>query len=85
MGEGHVRRSGGHLDMMYSVRDSYVMANKMGTQDKVKARKLRANLLSCARTFHNSNDTGDKSDRYGPEMVRLVNELAVLENWESRS
>lgn len=59
------------------------MANKMGTQDKVKARSLRANLLHYTRAFHNSDDTGDKADRYGPEMVRLVNELATLENWEN--
>lgn len=64
------------------------MAKKMGTQDKVKARNeanaVRANLLHYTRAFERSDDLGDKADRYGPEMVRLINELATLENWENR-
>lgn len=54
----------------------------MGTQDKVRARGLRKNLLWYTNLFADSDDLGDKADRYGPEMVSLVKELAELEGWE---
>lgn len=55
---------------------------KLGTQDKVRARTLRRNLLHTTKAFTGS-DLGDRADRVGPEMVRLVLELAELEGWDS--
>lgn len=61
------------------------MAQKMSTQDKVRARVLRANVMRNLNLFEESTDLGDRADRYGPDLAKAVRELAALENWEDKS
>lgn len=53
----------------------------LGTQDKAKARRLKAELLSVATCFLSSDDLGDRADRIGPDLANALLELAELEGW----
>ena len=55
---------------------------KTSTQDKVRAAQEAKTLLWYAGLFKESDDLGDKADRYGPEMVKSIERLCKLMGWE---
>lgn len=57
------------------------MAKKLGTQDKVRVKRSKQHLAWLAQNFKGA-DLGDRADRIGPEMVKVIEEIAELEGWD---
>lgn len=52
----------------------------LGTQDKVRVRAKKRELARLAERFSEA-DLGDRADRVGPAMVKLIQDIAELEDW----
>ncbi len=57
------------------------MSDRVGTQDKARARRLKGEAARLAAAFLESTDTGDRADRIGPDLAETIRKIATIEGW----